>query len=79
VGQNGLALSMKGLDSNADGEAETGLNIQPMINEESPEVQTLETTSNYIFNTGFAMTLFQFLLTYILSTSLKFFWNLINS
>ena len=50
-----------------------------MVNENSEEQQALDEASESIFNVGLAIMMGQFLLTYILSTSLEFFWALINS
>ena len=50
-----------------------------MVDEESKEIQTLDNASEGIFNVGIISMAGQFLLTYIVSMSLSFFWTLINS
>jgi hypothetical protein len=50
-----------------------------MVNEEAAETKTLDSASTGIFNVGMIMMILQFSLTYLLSTSLSFFWTLINS
>ena len=77
-GKNGLEMSSEGFDFE-DGELKAMNDIQPMVNEESTEVQALDGASQGIFNVGFAIMVGQFLLTYIASTTLSFFWTLINS
>lgn len=50
-----------------------------MVDEESIEIQTLDGVNEGIFDVGIALMIGQFLITYILSTTLSFFWTLINS
>lgn len=79
VGSDGTPISKKGFETNDNGDQQTGLDIQPMVNEGKAEVKLLESASKSIFYAGFGMIVLQFLLTYILSSSLEFFWNMINS
>lgn len=67
------------LPKDENGIAQSQNDVQPMVNEESREVQSLEAASTSVFNMGVFLMVLQFLLTYILSTSLSFFWDLINS
>ena len=50
-----------------------------MVDENANEVKTLESASDSVYSLGVLMMFVQFLLTLVLSTSLSFFWALINS
>lgn len=53
--------------------------VQPMVDENASEVQTLESTSDTIFDVGFIIMAIQFAVSLVLSVGLSFFWDLINS
>lgn len=50
-----------------------------MVDEEAAEQQALESASDSIFNMGLLMMLVQFTITYVASTSMSFFFDLLNS
>lgn len=50
-----------------------------MVDEESEEQQALDGASSGVFNLGLILMLVQFIVTWIASTKLAFFWDLINS
>ena len=50
-----------------------------MVDEESDEQQALDSASDGVFNLGLVLMIVQFGVTYIASTKLTFFWELINS
>lgn len=79
ISKNGLPMDKKGLETNEDGSLKTMMDIQPMVDEESAEIESLDNASSGIFNVGVLMMVIQFLLTTVLSTSTEFFWTLINS
>ena len=53
--------------------------VQPQVDKDSAEIQNLDTTSSVVKNSGALLTLIQFILTYMLNSSLSFFFALINS
>lgn len=62
-----------------DGNPLADIVIMPMVDEEASEVQALESWSDAVFNVGFLIMILQFLLTFVLATTLAFFWDLVNS
>ena len=53
--------------------------VQPQVDKDSAEIQNLDTTASTVKNAGALLTLIQFILTYMLNSSLSFFFALINS
>ena len=53
--------------------------VQPQIDKESTEIQNLEGAAGGVEATGALLTFIQFFLTYMLNSSLGFFFGLINS
>jgi hypothetical protein len=79
LGKNGLPLRTTGLEANEDGSLTTDLNIQPMVDENSESQLALDQASDSVYYSGVGMMLLQFVITLVASTSLVFFWTLINS
>lgn len=63
MGANGLEMSDKGFEKQNDGQLQTMKNIQPIVNEESAEIETLDNASNGVFSVGVLMMIVQFILT----------------
>lgn len=78
-GTNGLLMSTDKIGANEQGIPEPRFDIQPMVDENSPEQKTLDASQDSIFNLGMLMILLQFVVTYYAQTSVTFFWDLINS
>ena len=71
-------MSTEGFDGE-DGGLNAASEIQPMINEETTEIQTLESASQGVFNLIILTMAGDYLLNYFVSTSLSYFWTLVNS
>ena len=50
-----------------------------MVNEESTELQTLEYSAETVFTVGVTFMIIQFLITFLLSISAAFFFDLVAS
>jgi len=79
IGKNGKPISKKSLVMTADGESAKEIEIQPMVDMESSEMQSLETTTNSIFSIAMLIMVAQFLMVWIIASTLEYFWALINS
>jgi hypothetical protein len=67
MGGNGILMDDEGFNQQDDGKRETGMNIQPMINDDAAEYQALDGVSEGLYSIGTLITLIQFFLTLVLA------------